>query len=365
MIVDLDAIAANWRALAARARPAVCGAAVKADAYGLGLGPVGRALAGAGCEDFFVADSEEGAALRGHLAEAPGEPRIYCLDGYVAGEEAFYDRYGLTPVLGTLEGLACWARHGRDRGGRAAALMLDTGMARLGLGIDDAALLAREPARLDGIALAAVMSHLACADEPDNAMNREQKQRFDKLRARLPAAPAALANSAGIFMGTDFHYDLVRPGAALYGLAAMRRRANPMAPTVRLEATIVQFRRVDTDTAVGYGATGHAAAGRGLATVAMGYADGLARSLSNRGSARVGDVPVPVVGRVSMDLTTFDVTGIAADRVRPGKTVALIDPLHDADAMAAEAGTIGYEILSRIGPRVRRVYRGAGDAGRA
>ena len=338
---------------------------MKADAYGLGLGPVGRALAEAGCTDFFVANSEEGIALRGHFAGLPAGTRIYCLDGYVDGEEALYDRYGLTPVLGTRDGVACWARHGRDRGGRAAALMLDTGMARLGLGIDDVALLAGQPALLDGIRLAAVMSHLACADEPGNAMNREQKQRFDRLRKRLPAAPASLANSAGVLMGADFHYDLVRPGAALYGLATMRRHANPMAPTVRLEAKIVQVRRVATDTPVGYGGLGHAAAGRSLAIVAMGYADGLTRALSNRGSARIGDVPVPVVGRVSMDLATFDVTGIAAERVRPGTKVELIGPLHDADAMAAEAGTIGYEILSRIGPRVRRVYRGAAGAGAA
>ncbi len=362
MIVDLGAIVANWHRLAARAPGAVCGAVVKADAYGLGLGPVGRALASAGCKVFFVANTEEGMALRGHFGDVPNEPGIYCLDGYVAGEEALYDRSALTPVLGTLEGLERWARHGRDRGGRAAALMLDTGMTRLGLGIDDVALLAREPARLEGITLAAVMSHLACADEPDNPMNREQKQAFDMLRAQLPPAPASLANSAGIFMGADFHYDLVRPGAALYGLAVTRRHANPMAPTVRLEAKIVQFRYVDTDTAVGYGATRRVIAGRSLATVAMGYADGLARSLSNRGSARIGDVPVPVVGRVSMDLVTFDVTGIAAGRVRPGDMVELIGPLHDADAMAAEAGTIGYEILSRIGPRVRRVYRGAEEA---
>ncbi len=361
MIVDLDAVVANWRALAARAPGAVCGAAVKADAYGLGLGPVGRALAAAGCGVFFVASTGEGCALRARLAGTREAPRIYVLDGHVAGEEALYDEAALTPVLCTLDAVSCWARHGGRTGGRPAALMLDTGMARLGLGINDVAAIARRPERLEGIALTAVMSHLACADEPDNPMNRDQKRVFDRLRAQLPDAPASLANSAGIFMGPDFHYGLVRPGAAIYGLSAMRGQANPMAQTVRLEAKIMQFQHVDADTVVGYGATCRVAAGRSLATVAMGYADGLARSLSNRGRARIGDVPVPVVGRVSMDLVSFDVTGIAADRVRPGETVELIGPRHDADAMAAEAGTIGYEILSRIGPRVRRVYRGGVD----
>lgn len=352
---------ANWHRLAALAPSAACAAVVKADAYGLGLRQVGRALARAGCRIFFVADTEEGRRLRETLADVSGDCEIYVLDGHVEGLEAIYDRSALTPVLGTADAVERWARHGRDSGGRRAALMLDTGMARLGLGVDDVALLAREPARLDGITLTAVMSHLACADEPDNLMNRDQRRVFDMLRAQLPTTPASLANSAGVFLGSDFHYDIVRPGAALYGLAVMRQRANPMAASVRLEAKIVQFRHVDTDTAVGYGATRRIAAGRGLATVAMGYADGLARALSNRGSGRIGDVPVPVVGRVSMDLVTFDVTGIAADRVRPGNTVELIGPLHDADAMAAEAGTIGYEILARIGPRVRRVYRGGED----
>ena len=358
--VDLDAIVANWRRLAALAPSAACAAVVKADAYGLGLCPVAAALARAGCRIFFVADTAEGRALREALADFPAEVEIYVLDGHVEGAEALYDQSALTPMLGTADAVARWARHGRDGGRRRAALMLDTGMARLGLGIDDVALLAREPARLDGIALSAVMSHLACADEPDNPMSRDQRQVFDMLRAQLPASPASLANSAGVFLGSDFHYDIVRPGAALYGLAVMRRRANPMAPAVLLEAKIVQFRHVDTDTAVGYGASRRISAGRGLATVAMGYADGLARALSNRGSGRIGDVPVPVVGRVSMDLVAFDVTGIAAERVRPGNTVEIIGPSHDADALAAEAGTIGYEVLARIGARVRRVYRGGG-----
>ena len=361
LTVDLDAVAANWRFLAGLARPAECGAVVKADAYGLGLVPVGRALAAAGCRSFFVADAVEGRALRRGLGDAAPGATIHVFDGAVAGAEAVYDRHRLTPVLNTREAVARWARRGRDSGGRGAALMFDTGMTRLGLGGGDAAALAGAPGGLDGLALTAVMSHLACADMPDHPMNAAQKAAFDGLRRRLPAAPASLANSAGVFLGAGFHYDLVRPGAALYGLSAGRTE-NPMAPVVRLEAEILQVRRVDADTPVGYGAARRVPAGRTLAVAAMGYADGLPRSLSDRGAGRIGGVPIPIAGRVSMDLTTFDVTGAAPGRARPGAMVELIGPGHDADALAAEAGTIGYEILARIGPRVRRIYRGGGGA---
>ena len=202
------------------------------------------------------------------------------------------------------------------------------------------------------------MSHLACADTPSHPLNARQKAAFDAMLARLPAAPACFANSAGIFLGTEFHYDLVRPGAAIYGLSVVSGRANPMRPVVGLQARILQSRIVDTDTAVGYGADRLIAAGSTLATIAMGYADGLPRALGDCGSGRIGATPVPLVGRVSMDLATLDVTGIAPDLVRPGCVVDLIDGEHDADALAAEAGTIGYEILARIGGRVRRIYRG-------
>ncbi len=372
MTVDLDAVAENWRMLARRAPGAACAAVVKADAYGLGAAPVARALHRAGCRVFFVACPAEGAALRRALDDMPhaaprraatgGGAEILVLDGRLDGEAARYDRHRLTPVLGTPEAVALWARHGRDRGGRRAALMLDTGMSRLGLGPAEAEALAADPGRLAGIELAWTMSHLACADTPQHPLNGRQKAAFDALRARLPAAPASLANSAGIHLGPDFHYDLVRPGAALYGLAAVTGRSNPMRRAVRLQARILQVRRVDRETPVGYGAERLAAAGATLATVAMGYADGLPRALGNRGSGRVGGKPAPFAGRVSMDLATLDVTGIAPDLVRPGGAVDLIDDDHDADALAAEAGTIGYEILARMGGRVRRRYRGGQDA---
>ena len=363
MTVDLDAVAENWRALVGRAAGADCAAVVKADAYGLGAAEVGPALSRVGCRTFFVACPREGIALRKALAEAPAE--IFVLDGHVKGETARYDRHALTPVLGTLEGVAIWSRHARCRGGRRAALMLDTGMTRLGLGASDANRLAAEPDRLAGIEIACAMSHLACADTPSHPLNARQKAAFDTMRAALPAAPASFANSAGIFLGPDFHYDLVRPGAALYGLSVVSGRPNLMKRAVRLQARILQTRFVDSETPVGYGADRLIAAGSTLATVAMGYADGLPRALGDRGGGRIAGRTVPLVGRVSMDLATLDVTGAAPDLVRPGLAVDLIDDDHDADALAAEAGTIGYEILARIGGRVRRVYRGGGNGSRA
>ncbi len=360
MTVDLAAVTGNWHALARRAKGAVCAAVVKADAYGLGAAEIGRALSRAGCGVFFVACPEEGVALRRALDGAEAE--ILVFDGHVEGEAARYDRYRLIPVLGTLEALALWARHAREHGGRRAALMLDTGMTRLGFGASETAMLAAEPDRLAGIEPVYVMSHLACADTPTHPLNARQKAAFEAMRARLPAAPASFANSAGIFLGPEFHYDLVRPGAALYGLSVVSGQPNPMRRAVRLQARILQTRIVDTESPVGYGADRLIAAGSTLATIAMGYADGLPRALGDRGSGRIGGMPVPLVGRVSMDLATLDVTGIAPALVRPGRAVDLIDDVHDADALAAEAGTIGYEILARLGGRVRRIYRG-GTAG--
>ena len=356
MTVDLDAVAENWRTLARRAPGATCAAVVKADAYGLGASEVGPALSRAGCGVFFVASPDEGVALREALAEASAE--ILVLDGDVEGETERFDRHGLTPVLGTLEGVAIWSRHARDRGGRRAALMLDTGMTRLGLGPDEAALLSAEIHRLDGIELTHVMSHPACADTPDHPLNARQKAAFDAMRTALPATSASFANSAGIFLGPEFHYDLVRPGAAMYGLSVVQDLPNPMKRAVGLRARILQSRFVDSETPVGYGADRLIAAGSTLATIAMGYADGLPRALGDRGSGRIAGKTVPFVGRVSMDLATLDVTGIAPEFVRPGSVVDLIDADHDADALAAEAGTIGYEIVSRIGERVQRIYRG-------
>jgi alanine racemase len=357
LTVDLDAIAANWRLLRDRlAGKAECAAVLKADAYGLGLAPVARRLATEGCRRFFVAHASEAAALRGVLPDAA----IYVLNGLAVGAEDDYAALALRPVLNSLEEIGRWAAMGRASGkALPAVLSLDTGMARLGLPDDERRRLAAEPTRLYGIQLDYVMTHLACGPERANPMNEVQRRAFDEARATLPAAPASMANSSGIFLGTDYHYDMARPGAALFGLAPLDDEPNPMAQVVRLQGKILQLRRVDRGMTVGYGATRRFAESRLLATVAVGYGDGYMRSLGNRGSGFIGNIRVPVVGRISMDLVTFDVTDAAAGDVHPGALVDLIGPLHTPDDLAAEAGTIGYEIMTSLGPRYHRRYVGA------
>ncbi len=351
--VDLGAIARNWRQLADRAAPARCGAPVKADAYGLGAAKVVPALARAGCRDFFFAHPGEALAVRDL---APGV-RLYALHGPTAAVDEMAAR-GVVPTLNTLDQVAVW-RDAAARAGRRlpATLQVDTGMNRLGLEPADFERLAREPARLDGLDLLLVFSHLACADIPGHPLNAAQLAAFRRLRALFPAVPAALANSSGIFLGPEYSFDLVRPGAALYGINPLTGAPNPMEPVVRLVAEVIQVRRVDAPASVGYGAE-HAVTGPSrVATIAVGYADGYPRSLGNgRGQALVDGERVPVIGRVSMDLITLDVSSLAEHRVQPGTEAILLGPEIDPDLVGTAAGTIGYEILTRLGPRYRRVY---------
>ena len=359
LTVDLDAMAANYRFLADKARPARAGASVKADAYGLGVGPVARRLWAEGCCDFFVATLDEGVGLRGLLPEA----RITVLNGLIAGEPKLFREYRLMPALNDLGQVDAWAAWGRSNGPAPAVLHLDTGMARLGLPPAEFEALAADHARFDGIELALIVSHLACADEPGNPMNRRQRDDFAAALARLPAAPASLSASSGIFHGPDFLFDMVRPGVCLHGVNPRPGHPNPLRPVVRLQAKILQIRDVDTPQTVGYGATHRFTGPARLATLAAGYADGYLRSLSGRGTAHIDGIAIPVVGRVSMDLTTVDITQVP--EARPGDMVDLIGPYHDVDALAEEAGTIAYEILTSLGRRYRRRYLGGGDGGGA
>ena len=359
LTIDLGAIAANWTALKGRLRPgATCAAVVKADAYGLGLAPVARVLWAAGCRSFFVALAGEGLALRALLPEA----EIAVFNGVDAASAGALVEGGLTPVLNHPGQVADWAA-AAARAGTAlpAVLHLDTGITRLGFDDADVAALAADPSGLAGLRLTGIMSHLACADQPDHVLNDEQRRRFDAALARLAGLGPlrrSLANSSGIFLGPAYHYDLVRPGAALYGVAPQKSAPNPMAQVVSLKGKIIQSRTIDTPRCVGYGATHRAEPGRRIATVAVGYADGYLRSLSGSARAHVGDTPVQVVGRVSMDLITVDVTDVPEIAVRPGAYVDLIGPHHGIDALAQEAGTIAYEILTALGSRTARHYIG-------
>src|SRR5262245_12776198 len=355
-LVDLEALAANYRLLCERARPAAVGAAVKANAYGLGLVPVGRTLFENGCRVFFVAHFDEALALRKAVPRAT----IAALHGLVPAEFGDAIARRIVPVVNDLEALQAWQRCARHRGAPLPALVhLDSGMNRLGLSRAEQASLASDPTRLDGIAVRGWMSHLACADEPDHPKTAEQRAAFKAILARLPRAPASLANSAGIFRGHDYLFDLVRPGAALYGINPLPGRPNPMRDVVTVRAPIVQIRCVDGDATVGYGATHAIPGGRRLATVAIGYADGYRRALGNRGRATLEGHRIPVVGRVSMDLLTLDVSAVPEALAHRGAMVEFIGPDNPIDRIAADAGTIGYEILTGLGPRIARVSRPA------
>lgn len=357
--VDLDALAANYRLLAERASPARCAAVVKSDGYGLGAGPVARALHAAGCETFFVAHLAEGTSLREELAQIDAHPRIYVLNGLMPAEEQVFREHDLVPVLNDLGQIEQWAAWCRAQEPRPAAVHVDTGMSRLGLPLDERDRLLDEPERLSGFPLQCVMSHLACADTPDHPLNRRQLDEFADLVQRLPKATASLAASSGIFLGPDWHFDLVRPGVSLYGVAPTEGKPNPMRQVVGLYGKIIQIRHVDAPRTVGYGATHQFSGPTRVATVAAGYADGYLRSLSGRATAFIGDVAVPLIGRVSMDLTTFDIS--AVPDARTGDLIELIGPHVDVDAVAAAAGTIGYEILTSLGNRYRRHHIGGAE----
>ncbi len=360
--IDLGAIADNWRRLRDRVAPAECAAVVKADAYGLGCARVAPALVRAGARTLFVAQPDEALALRRTLdALDPPTAEIALLSGVWPDLAPVLTEARITPVLNHLGELATWQAHARARGRALRAYVhLDTGMNRLGLGPDEQAVLAAEPGRLDGIALAGWLSHFACADEAGHPMTAAQHAAFTDLLARLPPAPASLANSSGIFRDRAFHLDLVRPGIALYGGNPTPERANPMAPVVTLQGRVLQRRAVDSGMAVGYGATHRVQQSGVLATIGIGYADGYLRALSSVGTVatdRFGPAPgriAPVVGRVSMDLIVADVTGWPAAACGPGSFVEVIGPDRPIDRVAGEAGTISYEILTNLGRRYHR-----------
>lgn len=369
LTIDLDALKANYRALARRCAPAETAAVVKADAYGLGIAAVVRTLSAAGCRRFFVALPEEGLAVR---ATAP-EAQVFVFAG-LFGEEAasLYRKARLIPVLNSQSDIAIWEAHGREEGTPlACALHVDTGMNRLGLAPERARALAGENAATGALTPVLVMSHLACADTPDHPKNRQQLESFQVVRALFPETESSLANSAGIFLGADFHGDVTRPGIALYGGAAVTGADNPMRPVATAEARIVQVRRAKAGETVSYGATHTLERDSLIAVAAAGYADGYARAVSGSGvplrnavakgaAGVINGRRVPVVGRVTMDLTMFDVTDLGAGAVATGDVVELFGPNMPIDAVAQAAGTISYELLTGLGRRYHRVYAGGG-----
>jgi len=352
--IDLDCIAENWKRLVERLNPgAGIAAVVKADAYGLGMAKVAPKLAASGCELFFVATLEEGIALRKLLPST----QIGVFNGVFKATAGPMRRARLIPVLNDLGQLAFWRAQAKDEP-LAAMIHVDTGMARLGFPAVELAKLVNNTSDLLGnVEIKVVMSHLACADDPQNPLNAQQLAALQAAARRLPPALVSIAASSGIFLGPEYHLDFVRPGAALYGVNPTPGQPNPMLQVVRLKGRILQVRDVDSGITVGYGAAHRMERPGRVATVSVGYADGWLRSSSHRGSASIAGQRVPIIGRISMDLLSLDVTGIDPALVRPGNFVDLLDATYGVDHVAAAAGTIGYEILTALGRRYHRVYR--------
>lgn len=359
LTIDLAAIVANWQALTRQLLTVECAAVVKANAYGLGLKPVVAALADAGCKTFFVADIAEARIVRACAKEAT----IYVLHGFMLQCADLFIELAARPVINSMTELAEWDTFVAARGWQGgAALHVDTGMNRLGVSPEEAAALApRVQTQNHGITL--LLSHLACADIPDHPLNAKQLGLFRELRKLYSGIAASLANSSGIFLGDSTYFDLARPGAALYGINPTPGRPNPMKSVVNLSGRIVQIRSVARDQTMGYGATWTARRNSRIAVVALGYANGLLRAGSASdehagGAAIVAGNRCPIVGRISMDLLMLDITELADGTVRRGDFATLVGGELSIDEVAAAAGTIGYEILTRLGMRCHLDYRG-------
>jgi alanine racemase len=353
LTVDLAAISRNYRLLAERIGPSVtCAGVVKADAYGLGADRVAPALYRAGCRAFFTAHLDEALDLQPHL---PRDVAIYVLNGLPPGGERDCAEAGIIPVLNSLEQYEAWSDQARQRGRiLPAVVQIDSGMSRLGMSPSEIAdLVGGDTSVLD---IRMVMSHLACADTPAHPANAHQLAAFRMLAERFPGARKSLSNSSGIFLGRKYHYDLVRPGAALYGINPVPGQSNPMLPVVRLTAQVIQTREIEPDAHVGYGWNFWAMAPTRLATLAIGYADGLQRAFGNGGAVYFRGRRLPIAGRVSMDSLTVDLGDLPPGMLARGSQVEIIGEHQSLDALAATAGTIGYEMLTSLGQRYERIY---------
>lgn len=354
LTIDLGALRTNYRLIRDRVAPAAVAAVVKADAYGLDARRVAPVLYDAGARHFFVAHLSEALVLKPLLA---ADAQIFILNGLQPGGNVIAAREGLVPVLNSLEQLHNWANVAASSGRKLpAVLQFDTGMSRLGLSDAETSQLLSRPALLRDLDVLFIMSHLASADQPESEQNAAQLTNMRHLSVLFPGVDVCFANSGGVFLGGDFHGVLARPGIALYGGAPSDQYPNPMRPVVRLDIAVVQTRVVQAGARVGYGGTFAAPGEMRLATIAAGYADGLHRSLSSRGATYYDGVRLPIVGRVSMDSMTIDVSALPPATLKLGSLVELIGPHQSLEMLAADAGTISYEILTSLGHRYRRRY---------
>ena len=345
--IDLGALQANYRTLAAMASKAETGAAIKADAYGLGLAPCATALWAAGCRSFFVARPLEGEELRAVLPEAA----IYVLDGLYTGQADYYLQHRLIPSLISIEETREWAAKGQ---GAPCALHVDSGINRVSLSFDEFAAVVAEKLPLN---VTLLMSHLASSEEPENAFNETQRQRFAKARALLPNVRASLANSSGHYLGEGFMFHLTRAGVALYGGNPSPGKPNPMRPVVKLEARVMQVRAVPKGEATGYNSTWRAVRDSKIALLGAGYRDGIPRRMSSvfggKAQVSINGQLCPIVGKVSMDMVAVDVTDA---KVQRGDWAEFFGPNIALDDAATSAGTISWELLTHLGNRYARNY---------
>jgi len=339
--VDLESIRSNYQLLRNKAEHKNSASVVKANAYGLGVKQVSQTLAQAGCKDFFVANLEEAIEFR----QFDSASNLYVFNGIRKGQRSDFIAHKIIPVINDLAQLEYWQQAGNY------ALHIDTGMTRLGITPKQAYEL---PAKSPHLKL--IISHLACADTPSHRKNAEQLELFKQISKHFQGVSASLANSSGVFIGQNYHFDLLRPGCSLYGISPNSELANPMQNCVKLSAPILQYRKIDAESDVGYGATSKVKKGSILATVEIGYADGFMRNLSNNFYGYANNIKLPIIGRVSMDMLSVDVSEIPQELLRDDLRIEFINQNQPVDIMANAAKTIGYEIFTRIGNRVQRIY---------
>lgn len=348
LTINLSALAANYRAIKSRTAADV-GAAIKANGYGIGATQAFETLSDAGCRHFFVATPDEAEALARHAKM--GHKNIYVLGGLYKGTEDFYAEHSIRPVLNSLDDIARWnITCNKHNQALPCAIHIDTGMNRLGLSPQDV------PENFGDLNIDFIMSHFSCADEKDHEMNVRQAQAFSQIAQKFPHLKKSLCNSSGAFRNKDWHHDLLRPGYALYGGNPTPEVTNPMKPVVDLRSRILQTRTIKKGMSAGYAAAHVFEAPTTIATVAIGYADGLPRSGSGRVKFYYKGQACPVLGRISMDVTIIDV-GHLKDKPQEGEWVEILGENQNVDALAADCGTIGYEILTSLGARHGRIYK--------
>ena len=352
LTVNLDAIAANYHQLKDLHTKKNSAAVVKANAYGLGVEPVARRLAKEGCETFFVATLSEAIELRGILPNVI----IYVFHGIYAGEEPLFIEHNIRPVLNSMEQTARWKPVAASNPNAKAALHVDTGMCRLGLTPYEMSSITDGQKIITECNISLLMTHLACASDPSHPLNTQQLENFAEAKAVFSGIETSFANSSGLYLGDDYHEDLGRPGCSLYGITPRGVDNNPMQHVATLKAPIIQIRQISRDQTIGYGGTTRVSAGMKVAVISCGYADGLHRTASHQLSGFVSEYRAKILGRVSMDMTCYDVTHIPDATLAEEAAITLISEKQTVDRVAQICHTIGYEVFTSLSARVERIY---------